>query len=770
MRWIHLADIHYNPGIEKNRSTNQLRKKLPQYIRDNGIVADEMFITGDFRNATAPYDDEELLVNDTVDFIMEIANSAEIADPSHIHIVPGNHDLTRSNTSPSIKEIRYNYDVNEGGFTTDILSQLISRFGFFVSINNKLHCDNPWWPAELLPLHVYKCYPDYTVLYLNTSLTCGDSEDRGNLVIGNSELYRVLEEIKIHNPKMPIIVLAHHAPELFSVAEKDAVEKLFADYQVLLYLCGDAHKMTCRKVNKVLEYTIGCMTFDKEIQVTFANGELTGNTHTVTAHFWDVHSMCWGLYDPFNRYYKKISMPTDEMEESAIVLEDDWFQEQNDTQIFNLGQRYLPDVNISTGTERFFNCIARNNYFVNRFTQMADTAIKALREIRTTEYAQTAKNLIEKISSFDLAGVKTIDCTDLCSIIEETTKKLNKDINEEFSSKKPDNYKIYCFRNASNVLDEFIDYLKSDEINLANMPFCIISGEGGVGKSHLIADTVTKRNIFHERSILLLGQHFTANEEPFNQILKLLSLSCSVDEMLNEFNEIGKQQSTRFIIFIDALNEGGGISIWKQHLQGMLKKLKSYSWIGFVASVRSHYIASLYRETNLEECVIKIEHKGFSTVSLEATKKYFEHYNVVYTDIPLSIEEFQNPLFLKLFCEGHLGQRVNTNDISLLQIYGYYLDEINRRTAEKCMYSDSIKVVQEAIKSVVCMKYKENKGSNYLPIDMIVEAIIDVERKYNLQASLLDELLSVGILTKNLDYSGKERIFVTFERLKTFIF
>ncbi len=24
MRWIHLSDIHYNPGTEKNRSTNQL--------------------------------------------------------------------------------------------------------------------------------------------------------------------------------------------------------------------------------------------------------------------------------------------------------------------------------------------------------------------------------------------------------------------------------------------------------------------------------------------------------------------------------------------------------------------------------------------------------------------------------------------------------------------------------------------------------------------------------------------------------------------------
>ena len=430
MRWIHLSDIHYNPGTEKNRNTNQLRKKLPQYIRDNGIVADEIFITGDFRNATAPCDDEESLVNDTVDFIMEIANSAKIADPSHIHIVPGNHDLTRSETSPSIKEIRYSYDVNEGCFTTDILSQLISRFGFFVSVNNKLHRDNPWWSKELLPLHVYKCYPDYTVLYLNTSLTCGDSEDRGNLVIGNSELYRALEEIKTHSPEMPIIVLAHHAPELFSMAEKDAVERLFVDYQVLLYLCGDAHRITCRKVNKVLEYTIGCMTFDKEIQVTFAHGELTGNTHSVTAHFWDAQSMCWGLYDPFNRYYKKISMPTNEMEKSVIVLDDDWFQEQNNTQIFNLGQRYLPDVNISTGTERFFNCIARNNHFVNRFTQMADTAIKALREIRTTKYEQTAENLIKKITSFDLAGVKTIDCTDLCSIIEETTKKLNKDINE----------------------------------------------------------------------------------------------------------------------------------------------------------------------------------------------------------------------------------------------------------------------------------------------------------------------------------------------------
>lgn len=179
MRWIHLSDIHYNPGTQMNRSTNQLRKKLPQYIRDNGIVADEMFITGDFRNATAPCDDEESLVDDTVNFIMEIANSAKIADNSHIHIVPGNHDLTRVDTSPSITKIRNCYDVSEGGFKIDILRQLISRFGFFVKIKNQLNPGDPLWSPELLPLHVYKCYSGYTVLYLNTSLTCGDNKDRG---------------------------------------------------------------------------------------------------------------------------------------------------------------------------------------------------------------------------------------------------------------------------------------------------------------------------------------------------------------------------------------------------------------------------------------------------------------------------------------------------------------------------------------------------------------------------------------------------------------
>lgn len=68
----------------------------------------------------------------------------------------------------------------------------------------------------------------------------------------------------------------------------------------------------------------------------------------------------------------------------------------------------------------------------------------------------------------------------------------------------------------------------------------MIQGEGGIGKSHLIADAVSKRWEENIKSILLLGQQFNAYEEPWKQICNLLGLDTSADELLDSLNIIGK--------------------------------------------------------------------------------------------------------------------------------------------------------------------------------------------------------------------------------------
>lgn len=71
MRWLHLSDIHYNPE-EDGRSTKQLRDKLPIYIRENNIIVDNVFITGDYRHAGKDSRNEEVIAKEAVIFIKKL--------------------------------------------------------------------------------------------------------------------------------------------------------------------------------------------------------------------------------------------------------------------------------------------------------------------------------------------------------------------------------------------------------------------------------------------------------------------------------------------------------------------------------------------------------------------------------------------------------------------------------------------------------------------------------------------------------------------------
>jgi len=323
MRWLHLSDIHYNPE-EDGRSTKQLRDKLPKYIRENNIIVDNVFITGDYRHAGKDSRNEEVIAKEAVIFIKKIAESAGVNDPANIHIVPGNHDLKRvkgKRELERIDKIKSNYEPHHGKFDKDDLNFLLKRFSFFQYVSRLLHPENPIWPDDLLPLHTYRIYKNYSLLYMNTALCSNDNKDRGKLIIGNEILYDALDSINNENPKTPIIILAHHGIQIFNDAEQKVIERLFEDYPVKLYLCGDAHTPWRKKTNDVQEITMGCIKYEKGMRTVFSVGEINGQDYSIEAHEWDTGETEWGLYTQFNKALSKwtICVPTPSVKPAKVV-------------------------------------------------------------------------------------------------------------------------------------------------------------------------------------------------------------------------------------------------------------------------------------------------------------------------------------------------------------------------------------------------------------------------------------------------------------------
>ena len=86
IKWLHLSDIHLN---KQDVDTRLMRKKLPEYLRENHILCDYIFFTGDLRYA--PSGD---FAEDTLSFLAALCDAVG-TDLNHLYIVPGNHDIDR---------------------------------------------------------------------------------------------------------------------------------------------------------------------------------------------------------------------------------------------------------------------------------------------------------------------------------------------------------------------------------------------------------------------------------------------------------------------------------------------------------------------------------------------------------------------------------------------------------------------------------------------------------------------------------------------------
>ncbi len=475
-----------------------------------------------------------------------------------------------------------------------------------------------------------------------------------------------------------------------------------------------------------------------------------------------------------------------------LELTDEWFSHQNKYAIQNLGNRYLPDINVELKISETFDAMSRNEKFISKIKLSFENVIQAYNSIQysTTKYNDEINDLLNEIQNyindFKLKSNDVFEVDKLNSYIDKLMEAIDNIINKlstistvvgvlnnanaEHSTKKSkiNHNSIYEFKELNYHLEEFKELINTDEVTVVNNPYVLLHGTGGRGKSHLLADTVSNREKNGQKSIFLLGQHFINETNPLSEITRLLNLECSIDELLQELDKIAKNEEQRIIIFIDALNEGNGKKLWFNHLYGFLEKIKQYDWLGFVASIRSEYVDDLFFENEkLENSLIKIEHYGFQDIRYEAIKKYFAFYGIPYIDMPL-VDEFSNPLFLRLFCQTYENSDVDISNITLLEIFNNYITHINVRVSKECAYDKRLNLVEKILNAIVVEKYI-NKGINIVKLDKIIEIISEVERQYNLPNKIFSELISCGLLTQNISH-GEEYAYITYEKIEDYLY
>ena len=161
-------------------------------------------------------------------------------------------------------------------------------------------------------------------------------------------------------------------------------------------------------------------------------------------------------------------------------------------------------------------------------------------------------------------------------------------------------------------------------VKLAKNPFLLVHGDGGVGKSHLFGELVSRRMKAGFTSLFFLGQHFINGDSPWNQIINRLQLSCTTKDFLGALDAKAQQDNKRIIIFIDALNEAYSKSFWKKNIESFMLEISKYENIGLALSVRSEYETFIFPHDNFSS-LNRIHHFGFQGKSLKSAIEIYFH-------------------------------------------------------------------------------------------------------------------------------------------------
>ena len=495
------------------------------------------------------------------------------------------------------------------------------------------------------------------------------------------------------------------------------------------------------------------------------NARLESLERSVKERFQIQDQMIQYIYDVLSRVYQE-----NETKECVKSRISSW----NSRQIKNLGDRYTPDLNIPVSIMNSLHGASIDQEFQHEFSGRVDEFLMGMRDgCRCSEALNDLCDSIEKtVMNLDFFNLSTSDIDELSAQVKHIEIILGKTI--EDCQKPPekktryDGEDVRLFRMLS-MTRTFINYLNSKTVSIAISPYIVLTGDGGAGKTHLIADYVDNQNTLNHTALLLLGQVFTKGTDALACLPTLIGCDITYHELFNILEEIACDQGTRVLICIDALNEGAGVAFWNGALGGIVDYLRSFPHIGLLVSVRTQYEISLFEGQDvLKRKMHRIKHSGFASIGNDAINQYFSFYGISIDSMLFSGTEFRNPLFLRLFCTANRNSHISLGNFSLPSVYSQYINVIEQRVSDKCCYNSSLKIVSKIINEMVNKRIHDHCGSIPLSLDETLVLITDICKKWNISADVYSSLLAEGVLTQGVMYNGTEYVHVTYERLEDY--
>ncbi|MGJ1323146.1 hypothetical protein ACR780_10670 [Sphingobacterium faecium] len=493
----------------------------------------------------------------------------------------------------------------------------------------------------------------------------------------------------------------------------------------------------------------------------------------------------WGSYELISKLSIKENEGLTYFWFNQDEFEDSWFEYKNKESIQALGGRYSAELNFELPISRIFSGFSRDETFVEHLQNEFKELLEKYRRISTPKddvIKESIDAIDENISSmisifkeFKLLGVSHLDfeemriilqkCLELTSNVEEFLYKGAKEKQEKSKTSdysNPYSMELDSLRKFESAIKDFSFYIAGPMCKLANSPFLILNGEAGSGKSHLLADIVKRRAIIGQQSLLILGENFTSRDMPWTQILHNILRKPGIDELtfLGALNAKAEAQGSRILIVIDAINEGEGRIIWTKRLSSFISLFQNYPWLGLVMSIRNSFVNLIAPYSDVDrKLVTRIEHNGFSDLEYEASKEFFKFYGIIQPSSPLLNPEFQNPLFLKLYCQALRNRGlydIPAGYQGITAIIASFIDSVDFKLSEPSeLYYDIKKsLVSKSVHAILeKMVHSDSDFLDYLVASDTIDNIF--KNACTNQEPFLKRLISEGVFNVDMRWDDK---------------
>lgn len=443
----------------------------------------------------------------------------------------------------------------------------------------------------------------------------------------------------------------------------------------------------------------------------------------------------------------------------------EWYKNQNEKNILNLGCRYNKEINIDTTIVKKMAVFLKEEERMNTMAhELKELIIKLVQNsglFQEKKIIEKAKELFKNIMLGNYSWDK----------VNEFLKELDEALYKEFErlNNSSINYDIYNkisdIRSLNEDLIEGLSYLFKKVM--------IITGEMGIGKSHLIANWIDKYCIPKQiNAILLLGQMMNEANSFTLQMKNELGIEENFEKFLAALDAIGREKKVIVPFFIDALNESQYYEKWADNINGIVNEFSKYKNIKLILTIKEDFKGKCLPNNMDQENVITVLHRGFAENTYEAMNEIFSYYKVELPLFPVINETYSNPLFLITMCKCINKNRINLllqdySDFNL--IFDEYLKNINYEISKKLKYSEKENLVVQILDIVA--KYMVDNKIQYITKINFLKIIKDHLSLYNIAPMhILEYFISENILYKSIDYKTREEIvYFTYEKYNSII-